>query len=160
MQKITPFLWFDGNAEEAVNYYTSVFSDSKIIAMTRYSEGAPYPKGTVMTIAFSLFGQEFTALNGGPQFKFTEATSFVVRCKNQQEVDHYWDKLSRRGEKQMCGWLKDQYGLSWQIVPDRMIELLSGNDSGKAGRVMQAMMQMDKIQISKLEEAAEVVPAR
>src|SRR5437773_8573741 len=155
MQKITPFLWFDGKAEEAMNFYTSIFKNSTIGRITRYGDGGPGPKGTVMTIAFQLDGQEFMALNGGPQFKFTEALSLVVHCQTQKEVDYFWEKLSAGGEKVECGWLKDKFGLSWQIVPDVLLELLSDPDSQKSQRVMQAMMQMVKIDIAKLKEAAQ-----
>jgi len=153
MQKITPFLWFDGNAEEAMNFYVSIFKDSKVLGITRYGEGGPGPKGTVLTAGFQLNGQTFTALNGGPKFKFTEAISFVVHCKSQEEVDYYWDKLSAGGQQQQCGWLKDQFGLSWQIVPDILIELMQDKDPKKSERVMQAMLKMTKMDIEKLEEA-------
>jgi predicted 3-demethylubiquinone-9 3-methyltransferase (glyoxalase superfamily) len=157
-QKITPFLWFDNQAEEAVNFYTSIFKNSKIGSTSRYTgEGAKasgQPEGTVMTVAFTLDGQEFTAINGGPVFKFTEALSFVVNCENQDEVDHYWNSLTKGGEEVQCGWLKDKFGLSWQVVPRQLIELMSGPDKAKAGRVMKAMLQMKKIDIKKLEEAA------
>ena len=125
MKKITPFLWFDGKAEEAMNYYVSIFKNSKIVSVTRYGEEGPGPKGTVMTAAFELNGQEFTALNGGPQFTFSPAISFVVNCETQQEVDELWEKLSEGGEKQNCGWLKDKYGLSWQVIPTMLIEMLA-----------------------------------
>ena len=154
-QKITTFLWYDNNAEEAVNFYVSVFRNSKILSTTHYGEIGPGPKGTVMTIAFQLDGQEFTALNGGPQFKFTEAMSLVVHCQNQEEVDYFWEKLSAGGEKVECGWLKDQFGLFWQITPDRLMELLEDSDEQKVQRVMKAMMQMKKIDIKALEQAAE-----
>lgn len=153
MQKITPFLWFDGNAEDAANFYTTVFKDAKIKSINRYPEGSPAPAGSVMTVAFELFGQEFVGLNGGPHFKFTEAVSFVINCANQAEVDYYWDKLSDGGEIQMCGWLKDKFGLSWQIVPVALPELLGSKDPDKAARATQALMQMKKIDISVLENA-------
>jgi predicted 3-demethylubiquinone-9 3-methyltransferase (glyoxalase superfamily) len=157
-QKITPFLWFDTQAEEAVKFYTSIFKDSKVDAITRYDEeGAKVsarPKGSVMTIDFRIAGQEFTALNGGPLFKFTEAVSFVVNCENQKEVDYFWEKLSARGEKGQCGWLKDKYGLSWQVVPTILIELLQDKDAAKSSRVMCAMLQMTKLDIKKLQDAA------
>ena len=157
-QKITPFLWFDTRAEEAVKFYTSVFKDSKVGAITRYdNEGAKVsgrPKGSVMTIDFQIAGQEFTALNGGPLFKFTEAVSFVVNCENQKEVDHFWEKLSAGGEKSQCGWLKDKYGLSWQVVPTVLLELLQDKDAAKSQRVMHAMLQMTKLDIKKLQAAA------
>ncbi|HEV8286170.1 MAG TPA: VOC family protein [Chitinophagaceae bacterium] len=153
MQKITPFLWFNNEAEEAAKFYTSIFKNSKIGTITRYGEEGPGPKGQVMTVSFQIFGQEFTALNGGPQFKFTEAISFVVNCDTQEEVDEYWDKLSKGGEKSMCGWLKDKYGLSWQIVPVALPKLLGSKDPQKAKRVMHAMLQMDKLDIKTLEMA-------
>ena len=154
MQKISPFLWFNDNAEKAVKFYISVFKKGKITDITRYTEGAPAPAGTVMTVEFQLFGQEFIALNGGPVFKFTEAISFVVHCKTQREVDHYWRKLSAGGETSQCGWLKDKFGLSWQIVPTVLIDLLSSKNRAKATRVMQAMLQMTKIDIKRLKQAA------
>ena len=153
MQKITPFLWFDGKAEEAMNFYVSIFKNSKILSVTRYGEAGPGPKGTVMTAKFALNGQEFIALNGGPQFIFAEAISFVVNCETQQEVDELWEKLSKGGNKSRCGWLKDQYGLSWQVVPTALVELLQDRDAKKSTRVMQAMLQMDKIDIETLRHA-------
>jgi predicted 3-demethylubiquinone-9 3-methyltransferase (glyoxalase superfamily) len=155
MKKITPFLWFDGKAEEAMNYYVSVFKKSKILSITRYGEEGPGPKGTVMTAAFELNGQEFTALNGGPQFTFSPAISFVVNCETQQEVDELWEKLSEGGEKQNCGWLKDKYGLSWQVIPTMLIEMLQDKDAEKSSRVMKAMLQMNKIDIKTLKQAYE-----
>ena len=155
MQKITPFLWFDGNAEEAVNFYVSIFKNSKVLSIARYGEAGPGPKGTVMTAAFQLDGQEFVALNGGPQFKFTEAISFWVRCETQEEIDEMWEKLSAGGAKSRCGWLKDKYGLSWQVVPPILAEMLQDKDAKKSQRVMAAMMQMDKIDISLLRKAYE-----
>ena len=159
MQKITPFLWFDDKAEEAVNFYVSVFKNSKIGSITRYGEeGAEVsgrPKGTVMTVAFQLDGQEFVALNGGPHFKFSEAISFFVNCETQQEVDELWEKLSEGGEKSRCGWLKDKYGLSWQIVPTVLVEMLQDKDPEKSKRVMEAMLQMDKIDIKTIKQAYE-----
>ena len=155
MQKITPFLWFDGTAEEAMNFYVSIFKNSKIVSVTRYGEAGPGPKGSVMTAAFQLDGQEFVALNGGPQFKFTEAISFWVRCETQEEIDEMWEKLSAGGAKSRCGWLKDKYGLSWQIVPPILGEMLQDKDAEKSQRVMAAMMQMDKIDISLLTKAYE-----
>lgn len=155
MQKITPFLWFDKQAEEAVNYYVATFRDSSIGSVARYSEAAAaasgQPAGSVMTMAFKLNGQDFVALNGGPHFKFSEAVSFVVNCDSQQEIDHFWDKLSAGGpvEAQQCGWLKDRYGVSWQIVPTALPGLI-----GKSPRVMQALMQMKKIDIAVLQKAA------
>lgn len=153
MQKITPFLWFDNNAEEAMNFYVSIFKDAKILTVSRYGEAGPGPAGTVMTAEFQLFGQEFVALNGGPRFKFTEAISFVVNCESQEEVDDYWEKLSEGGEKSRCGWLKDKFGLWWQVVPTILAELMSDPDAQKSKRVMQAMLQMDKIEIEPLKRA-------
>jgi len=152
-QRITPFLWFDGQAEEAANFYVSIFPNSKVGSTSRYGEAGPGPKGSVMTIAFSLDGLSFTALNGGPMFKFTEAISLVVHCETQAEVDHYWDKLSAGGQQVQCGWLKDKYGLSWQIVPNALIELVQDQDPAKSQRVMAAMMQMKKIDIAGLRAA-------
>ena len=153
MQKITPFLWFDNNAEEAMNFYISVFKDSKILSVTRYGEAGPGPKGSVMTGKFQLAGQEFMALNGGPHFKFTEAISFVVNCESQEEVDEFWEKLVEGGEESQCGWLKDKYGLSWQIVPTILVEMLQDKDPEKSQRVMKAMLQMIKIDIKTLKQA-------
>lgn len=157
MQKITPFLWFDNQAEEAVNFYTSIFKNSKIVKVVRYDEaGAAVSgrqKGTVMTVAFELEGQEFVALNGGPHFTFSPAISFVVNCETQEEVDELWEKLSEGGEKQRCAWLKDRYGVSWQIVPTVLVEMLQDKDPEKAKRVMNAMLQMDKIDIAGLKRA-------
>jgi predicted 3-demethylubiquinone-9 3-methyltransferase (glyoxalase superfamily) len=153
MQKITPFLWFDNQAEEALNFYTSVFKNAKIGKIARYGESGPGPAGSVMTASFELEGLEFTALNAGPHFKFNEAISFVVDCKSQEEVDYFWDKLPEGGQAQQCGWLKDKFGLSWQIVPTVLIELMSDPDREKANRVMQAMLRMTKIDIPKLKEA-------
>jgi predicted 3-demethylubiquinone-9 3-methyltransferase (glyoxalase superfamily) len=153
-QKITPFLWFDNNAEEAVNLYLSVFKNSRVLEMTRYGDAGPGPKGSVMTASFELEGLRFTALNAGPMFKFTEAISFVVSCASQEEVDYFWEKLSEGGKEAPCGWLKDRFGLSWQIVPEQLVRLLSDPDQAKAARVMQAMLQMSKIDIAKLEAAA------
>ena len=155
MQKITPFLWFDNNAEEAIHFYTSIFKDSKILDVARYGDAGPGPKGSVMTISFQLNGQEFIALNGGPHFKFTEAISFVVNCENQKEVDEYWEKLSAGGKEVQCGWLKDKYGLSWQIVPTILTELMKDTDAAKANRVMQAMLKMIRIDIEGLKRAAQ-----
>jgi predicted 3-demethylubiquinone-9 3-methyltransferase (glyoxalase superfamily) len=155
MQKITPYLWFDDKAEEAMNFYISIFKNSKIVNVTRYGEAGPGRNETVMTATFQLDGQEFFALNGGPQFTFTEAISFFVDCKTQQEVDHLWEKLSAGGEKGRCGWLKDKYGLSWQIVPSVLGELLQDKDPEKSRRVMAAMLQMDKIDIKTLKQASE-----
>jgi predicted 3-demethylubiquinone-9 3-methyltransferase (glyoxalase superfamily) len=155
MQKITPYLWFDNQAEEAVNFYTSIFKNSKIVSMSRYGEAGPGPAGTVMTATFQLEGQEFMALNGGPQYRFTEAISFLVDCKTQAEVDELWSKLSEGGEEGPCGWLKDKFGVSWQIIPTILSELLTDPDPAKAQRVMQAMFQMKKIDIEKLKQAYE-----
>lgn len=161
MQKITPCLWFDSNAEEAVNFYTCIFKNSKIGKISRYGE-AGYeihrkPAGTVMTIEFELNGQAFTALNGGPVFTFNEAVSFQVSCESQQEVDFYWEKLSEGGDEraQQCGWLKDKYGVSWQIVPTVLVQMLRDKDPEKSNRVMQAMLQMGKIDIARLRQAYE-----
>ena len=153
MQKITPLLWFDNNAEEAVNFYLSIFKDSKILVVTRWGETGPGPKGSVLTIKFEIEGQEFLALNGGPQFKFTEAVAFIVNCKTQEEVDYFWEKLSAGGEKSRCGWLKDKFGLSWNIVPTVLPEMLADKDTKKADRVMKVMMEMDKIDIAPLQKA-------
>jgi predicted 3-demethylubiquinone-9 3-methyltransferase (glyoxalase superfamily) len=153
VQKITPFLWFDHQAEEAAAFYTSVFPNSKITAVTRYGEAGPGPSGSVMTVAFELDGQPFTALNGGPHFKFTEAVSFVVHCEMQPEVDEFWEKLSEGGQEVQCGWLKDKYGLSWQIVPVVLIEMMKDQDAARKERVVKAFMQMKKLEISDLEEA-------
>lgn len=154
-QKITPFLWFNNNAEEAVNFYTSIFKNSKISTIARYGDAGPGPKGSVMTVAFQLDGQEFIALNGGPTFKFTEAVSFTVNCTTQEEIDEYWEKLSAGGEEQVCGWLKDKYGLSWQITPTIMGKLMSDPDPEKSKRVMEAMLNMKKIVIDDLKKAHE-----
>lgn len=153
MQKITPFLWFDGKAEEAMNFYVSIFKNSKVGRVTRYGEAGPGPKGSVMSATFQLEGQEFFALNGGPQFQFTPAISFFVNCETQEEVDELWEKLSAGGEKNRCGWLRDKYGLSWQIIPTALGEMLGDKDPVKANRVMKAMLQMDKIDIKGLKQA-------
>jgi predicted 3-demethylubiquinone-9 3-methyltransferase (glyoxalase superfamily) len=155
MQKITPFLWFDGKAEEAMNFYISVFKNSKVVSVHRHGEGGPGPKGTVMSATFQLDGQDFFALNGGPQFTFSPAISFFVNCETQAEVDDLWEKLSEGGEKQRCGWLKDRYGLSWQIIPSVLGKLLHDKDAEKAKRVMNAMLQMDKIDITRLQQASD-----
>ena len=155
MQKITPFLWFDKQAEEAAQFYVSIFKNSKILNVSRYGDAGPGPKGSVMVVNFQIAGQEFTALNGGPLFKFSEAFSFVVNCENQQEVDEYWDKLtSGGGQESQCGWLKDKFGFSWQIVPTALAKLMSDKDPANASRVMQTLLQMKKIDIATLEEAA------
>ena len=154
MQKITPFLWFNENAEEAINFYTSIFKDSRMGKVTRNGDNGPGPKGSVLVANFTIEGQEFIALNGGPRFQFTEAVSFVVNCKTQDEIDNYWDKLLEGGGKeQACGWLKDKFGLSWQIVPTQMGELMSGNDPQRSARVMQAMMKMIKLDLPTLQKA-------
>ncbi|MBI4400252.1 MAG: VOC family protein [Nitrospirae bacterium] len=157
MQTITPCLWFDDKAEEAVKFYASIFKNSKIKSITRYSEDAAKvsgrPKGSVLTVAFQLAGQEFLALNGGPIFKFTEAVSFIVNCETQAEVDRLWEKLSEGGEKGQCGWLKDKYGLSWQIVPTVLGKMLQDKDARKSERVMSALLQMKKLEIKRLEQA-------
>ncbi len=159
MQKFTPCLWFDDKAEEAVKFYASIFTNSKIKSITRYSEDAAKvsgrPKGSVLTVAFQLAGQEFLALNGGPIFKFTEAVSFIVNCETQEEVDRFWEKLSAGGEEGHCGWLKDKYGLSWQIVPTVLPEMLQDKDSKKSERVMSALLQMKKLDIKTLKQAYE-----
>ncbi len=155
MSKITPFLWFNDQAEEAMNFYTSIFKNSKIGSVSRYGEGGPGPQGSVMTATFELDGQQFMALNGGPLFTFTEAISFFVNCETQAEVDELWEKLTEGGEESQCGWLKDKYGLSWQIVPSVLGELLNAPDAEKAGRVMNAMLQMKKIDIAGLRAAYE-----
>src|SRR5262245_45305036 len=153
MQKITPFLWFDNQAEEAANFYVSIFNNSKIVSISRYGEAGPGVKGSVMTVLFELEGQKFIGLNGGPQFKFTEAISISVDCKTKEEVDGFWKKLSEGGEEGPCGWLKDKYGLSWQINPTILGEMLSDPDPEKSKRVMQAMLKMKKIDIKGLKKA-------
>ncbi|MEW6051311.1 MAG: VOC family protein [Candidatus Zixiibacteriota bacterium] len=156
MQKISPFLWFDTQAEEAANFYVSIFKNSKVNLVTRYGDHGPGPKGSVMTVSFQLEGQEFVALNGGPMFKFTEAVSFVVNCETQAEVDYYWDKLiAEGGQPIQCGWLKDKYGLAWQIVPTAFFRMISDKDAGKRERVMLAMMQMVKFDLAALQRAYE-----
>jgi predicted 3-demethylubiquinone-9 3-methyltransferase (glyoxalase superfamily) len=156
VQNITPCLWFDTEGEDAANFYTSIFPNSKIAHIARYGSAGPRPEGTVMTVSFELDGQEFLALNGGPQFEFSEAISFQVSCQDQDEVDRYWKELSAGGEEGPCGWLKDKFGLSWQIVPTALPELLSNPDKEKAQRVMAAMLEMKKIEIDELERAAAV----
>jgi predicted 3-demethylubiquinone-9 3-methyltransferase (glyoxalase superfamily) len=153
MQKITPFLWFDDQAEEAMNFYVSVFKNSKILSISRYGEAGPGPKGMAITGTFQLEGQEFMALNGGPQFSFTPAISLLVSCESQQEVDELWEKLSAGGEQGRCGWLKDKFGLSWQIIPTALGKLLSDPDPAKSKRVMQAMLKMNKIDVEGLKRA-------
>ena len=153
MQKITPFLWFDNQAEKAMNFYVSIFKNSKTLSCTRYGDAGPGPKGTVIVASFELDGQEFMALNGGPRFKFTEAVSFVVSCETQAEIDEMWAKLSAGGEESQCGWLKDKFGLSWQVVPPILSKLMQDKDPQKSNRVMQAMLQMKKIDIATLQRA-------
>jgi len=155
IQGITPFLWYDTQAEDAARLYVSIFSNSRITQLSRYGDAGPGPKGSVMTVEFELDGQRMIALNGGPVYKLTEAISLVVDCKDQKEVDHYWNKLSKGGQEAMCGWLKDKYGLSWQVTPRILIELVSGPDKKKAKRVMEAMFKMRKIDIAALKAAAE-----
>ena len=155
-QKITPFLWYDTQAEEAANFYVSVFKNSKVLGVVRYGDVGPGPTGSVMTVEFELEGLKFVGLNGGPHFKFTEAVSFAISCETQEEVDYFWEKLTADGgQESQCGWLKDKYGLSWQVVPIRAIELLKAKDPAKSQRVMQAIMPMKKIDLATLEKAAE-----
>jgi predicted 3-demethylubiquinone-9 3-methyltransferase (glyoxalase superfamily) len=153
MQKITPFLWFNNNAEEAANFYTSIFKNSKIGDISRCGDVGPGPKGTVLSITFELEGQKFMALNGGPHFTFTPAISLFVNCETQQEVDEFWEKLSEGGQKEKCGWLRDKFGLSWQIIPAALMKLMSDPDPKKANQVMKAMLEMDKIDVQRLEQA-------
>jgi predicted 3-demethylubiquinone-9 3-methyltransferase (glyoxalase superfamily) len=153
MQKITPFLWFNQQAEEAVQFYLSLFQDARILQVTRYSEAGPGEAGSVMTIAFQLEGQEFVAINAGPEFQFTEAVSFAIHCATQAEVDRLWAALTDGGEEGMCGWLKDRYGLSWQVIPDGLVELLSSPDAEKARRATQAMFTMKKLDLAKIKLA-------
>jgi predicted 3-demethylubiquinone-9 3-methyltransferase (glyoxalase superfamily) len=153
MQKITPFLWFDSKAEEAANFYTSIFKNSKVAGTSRYGEAGPGPKGAVMSVTFELDGQKFMALNGGPQFTFTPAISFFVNCETQQEVDELWEKLSDGGQTGRCGWLQDKYGVSWQIIPTALGKLMGDADPKKANRVMKAMLEMDKIDTLRLQQA-------
>jgi predicted 3-demethylubiquinone-9 3-methyltransferase (glyoxalase superfamily) len=154
MQKITPCLWFDTEGEDAARFYTSVFPNSRIVDVAHYGSAGPRPEGTVMAVSFELDGQKFVALNGGPQFTFSEAISFQVDCESQEEVDAYWSKLSAGGEEGPCGWLKDKFGLSWQIVPRRLMELLQDPDKEKAQRAMEAMLKMKKIEVADVERAA------
>ncbi len=154
-QQINPFLWFDHQAEEAANFYVDTFDDSSITEVSRYPEGTPGPAGSVMTVTFMLKGQEFIALNGGPEFAFSPAISLFVHCRDQDEVDRYWSRLTDGGQTQQCGWVTDRFGVTWQIVPDRLGELLVDPDPGRANRAMQAMLQMDKIEIKTLEDAAD-----
>jgi predicted 3-demethylubiquinone-9 3-methyltransferase (glyoxalase superfamily) len=153
MQNLTPCLWFDSDGENAANFYTSVFPNSKILDIARYGSAGPRPEGTVMTVSFELDSREFLALNGGPQFKFSEAISFQVSCKNQDEVDHYWSTLSEGGEEGPCGWLKDKFGLSWQIVPKALGRLMSSGDATKSKRVMDALLRMNKLDVKTLQQA-------
>ncbi|MEK6371417.1 MAG: VOC family protein [Acidobacteriota bacterium] len=153
MKRITPFLWFENQAEEAANYYASIFKNSKVGRITRWGDVGPGPKGSVLTIEFELDGQDFVGLNGGPEFKFTEAVSFSVECKNQEEIDYYWDKLSAGGEQGPCGWLKDKYGLSWQVNPSILSDMLNDPNPAKANAVMKAMLEMKKIVIADLKKA-------
>lgn len=153
MPKITPNLWFDDNAEEAMNYYVSIFRNSEVVNVTRYGEAGPGPEGSVLTATFRLDGQEFTAINGGPHFTFTEAVSFLIDCKTQEDVDYFWEKLSDGGEEGQCGWLKDKFGLSWQVVPAVLGEMMQDSDRERSNRVMQAMLQMTKIDIAQLQAA-------
>lgn len=152
-QKLTPFLWYDDNAEEAIRHYVSIFKDSKILSESRWGEGGPVPKGTLMSARFKLAGQEFLALNGGPMYRFTEAFSIYVDCETQAEVDELWEKLSAGGEPGRCGWLKDKYGLSWQIIPTVLGEMLQDKDPTRARRVTEAMLSMGKIDIARLQQA-------
>ena len=155
MQKITPFLWFDNNAEEAANFYVSIFKNSKVGTVARSGDAGPGPKGTVLTVEFELDGQKFIALNGGPRFKFTEAVSFVVKCETQEEIDYFWERLSAGGAESQCGWLKDKYGLSWQVVPTILGELMGDKDPERSNRVMQEILKMQKIEIEPLKRAYE-----
>jgi predicted 3-demethylubiquinone-9 3-methyltransferase (glyoxalase superfamily) len=155
MQKITPFLWFDGKAEEATAFYTSIFKNSKIVSRMLYGDAGPGPEGSVMSVTFQLDGQDFTALNGGPMFIFTPALSLFVNCETQEEVDDYWARFSEGGETQGCGWIKDRYGVSWQIVPAGLQDLLQDEDAAKANRAMQAMLKMTKLDIAALTQAKE-----
>jgi predicted 3-demethylubiquinone-9 3-methyltransferase (glyoxalase superfamily) len=157
MDRITPFLWFDNNLEEAMAFYTSVFKNAKVLNVMRNGKGGPGPEGSVLTATFQLEGQQFMGLNGGPMFKFTEAVSFFVSCETQQEIDYYWTKLTADGgQESMCGWLKDKFGLSWQIVPANLGELLYNPDPAKSGKAMQAMLKMHKLDIAELKRAAEI----
>jgi predicted 3-demethylubiquinone-9 3-methyltransferase (glyoxalase superfamily) len=158
-QKITPSLWFDTEAEEAASFYVSVFESSRIVNVARYTEAGPRPAGTVMTVEFELDGQRFVAINGGPQFTFDEAVSFQIGCETQHDVDHYWDRLSEGGKEGPCGWLKDRYGLSWQVVPTGMAELFDDPDPRRAERAMKAMLGMSKLDVAALRRAADGVPA-
>jgi predicted 3-demethylubiquinone-9 3-methyltransferase (glyoxalase superfamily) len=154
MPKTVPCLWFDGQAEQAAAHYTAIFPNSRVLKVTHYLAGMPVPEGTVMTVEFSLDGQEYTALNGGPQFQFSEAVSFQIMCADQAEVDHYWNRLTEGGAESQCGWLKDKFGVSWQVVPTALIELISGPDQARAQRVTEAMLKMGKLDIAALRAAA------
>ena len=158
-QRITPNLWFDTEAEEAADFYISVFKNSRVVSLAHYPEGSPGPAGTVMVVEFELDGQRFVGINGGPQFKFTEAVSLQINCETQEEIDHYWEQLSEGGEEGPCGWLKDRYGLSWQVTPAGMDEVFSDPDPKRAQRAMQAMLKMSKLDIAELRRAADGVPA-
>ena len=158
-QQITPNLWFDTEAEDAANFYISIFDDSRIIGVSRYTEGSPRPAGMVMAVEFELNGQRFSGINGGPEFKFNEAISFLITCETQEDIDRYWELLTDGGEEGPCGWCKDRYGVSWQVVPSGMDEMLANPDKDRAKRAMQAMMQMRKIDLAALREAADGVPA-
>ncbi len=158
MPKTVPCLWFDGQAEQAAAHYTTVFPHSKILGMTRYGPDMPGPEGSVLTVTFSLDGQQFVGLNGGPQFTFSEAISFQILCADQDEVDHYWERLSDGGEEGPCGWLKDRFGVSWQVVPTALLDLIDDPDPGRAQRATQAIMGMNKIEIDELRRAADQVP--
>lgn len=151
--RITPCLWFDTQAEEAARFYTSIFKSSRITTINHYGDDMPMPKGTVLTVRFELDGQEFLALNGGPMYRFTEALSLIVTCKDQKEIDFYWERLLEGGSEAQCGWLKDKYGLSWQVVPENLVELLAAKDPAKSSRVMHAIMGMVKLDVAKLEAA-------
>ena len=159
MPKTVPCLWFDGQAEQAAALYTAVFPNSEVLSVTRYGPGTPGEEGSVMTVSFSLDGHEYVGLNGGPQFTFSEAISFQILCADQDEVDHYWDRLAEGGEHGPCGWLKDRFGVSWQVVPKQLLSLVQDADPGRAQRAMQAMLGMGKIEIAELERAADQVPA-
>jgi predicted 3-demethylubiquinone-9 3-methyltransferase (glyoxalase superfamily) len=159
MPNVTPWLWFDTEAKDAAEYYTSIFPNSKITEVTHYGKAGPRAAGSVMTVTFELDGKQFAALNGGPEFKFNEAVSFLIDCADQAEVDYYWERLGDGGEHGPCGWLKDRYGVSWQVIPRRLDELLRDPDTEKSQRVMAAMLQMGKIEVDKLEEAATGAPA-
>jgi predicted 3-demethylubiquinone-9 3-methyltransferase (glyoxalase superfamily) len=158
-QQIKPNLWFDTEAEDAANFYTSIFDDSRIVSVSRYTEGSPRPAGMVMAVEFELNGQRFSGINGGPEFKFNEAISFLITCETQEEIDRYWELLTDGGEEGPCGWCKDRYGVSWQVAPSGIEEMLANPDQERAKRAMQAMMQMRKIDLAALREAADGVPA-